>query len=201
MLITFEGIDGSGKSTQIKLLSDYLKSIGHQVIQFREPGSSHVSEIIRSLLLDKDSSITPITELFLFEAARSELVERHVIPALKEGKTVLIDRFYDSTTAYQGYGRELDIDNVKTCNMFATQGFIPDLTFFLDISIKTSAKRSTDKEKDRMEMAGNAFFKRVIAGFKQIANDEPDRFHIINANGDVLQTHNLIVNIVTQRLV
>lgn len=200
MLITFEGIDGSGKSTQIKLLADYLKRLGQQVILFREPGSSLVSEKIRDILLDNNLEINPYTELLLFEAARAELVEKEIIPAINNGITILLDRFYDSTTAYQGYGRDLDITSVKQCNLIATQGIKPDLTYFLDISIKTSSKRSSNKEKDRMENAGNAFYKSVIAGYKQIAKEEPDRFFIIDASGDIADTHNLIVNILRSKL-
>ncbi len=196
MLITFEGIDGSGKTTQINLLADLLEKKGHSTLKLREPGSNPVSEKIRDILLDKNMQMSPLTELFLFEAARAELVENKIIPALKAGKTVLLDRFYDSTTAYQGCGRNLSMTDVEICNSIASKGIKPDLTFFLDVSLKISQARFNKKNKDRIENAGNDFFAKVIQGFRDIALREPERFHLIDASGGVEETHRRIAYIV-----
>ena len=200
MLITFEGIDGSGKSTQIKLLADYFISNRREVVILREPGGTIFSEKIRELLLSKDYNLNPITELFLFEAARADLVEKTIKPSLDEGKVVLCDRFYDSTTAYQGHGREISIDDISRSNIMATLGIKPDITFFLDITIEKSIQRTRYKDPDRIELSGGEFFSRVLEGFHDIANKEPERVFIIDSEGSINETHNKIIEILNRQI-
>lgn len=172
IFVTFEGIDGCGKTTQIKILEKYLKERNYEVVSLREPGGTAFSEVVREILLSNKTDVNPVSELFLFEAARSDLTEKVILPALKSGKIVLCDRFFDSTTAYQAYGRGLDLVTVSGLNRFATGDVAPDLTFYLDISLETSAARTGDKVKDRMESSGREFFERVVAGFLKIAREE-----------------------------
>lgn len=196
MFITFEGIDGCGKSTQLKLLNEYFLKQNKQTLIIREPGGTKVSEKIREILLSKNLEMTNITELLLFAAARNSLVENVIKPALKQGIYVLSDRFFDSTTAYQGYGREINLDYIKIINEIATNGLKPNLTFFLDVPIEIANKRSKNKNKDRIEASGNEFYEKVIKGYYSIANDEPNRIKIINSKGSISYTHNLILNII-----
>lgn len=181
MLLSFEGIDGSGKSTQIRLLKERLLSEGHKVEVFREPGGTDISERIRAILLDADQKIDPVTELLLFSSARSQLVAEKVLPLLKEGVVVILDRFYDSTTAYQGYGREsVPIDYIKEINKVASHQKEPDLTFYLRLTIEQAQKRTAKKEKDRMELSGNEFYEKVVQGFDKLAKSE-ERFITLDA--------------------
>ena len=162
MFITFEGIDYSGKSTQAKLVADRLASAGRKVMLLREPGGTELSERIRALLLDRDAvPIDPLSELMLFSAARAQLVREVILPALREGTIVVCDRFYDSTTAYQGYGRNLPLDEIRTLNRLCTAGTTPDLTLFVDVDpdeIKQRKIRAGLKP-DRMERSGDVFFR------------------------------------------
>lgn len=184
MFITFEGIDGSGKSTQIKLLEQYLTSSHIEYISVREPGGTEFSELIRSILLDSTHSINPISELMLFEAARADLVEKVIKPALEKGKIVITDRFYDSTTAYQGYGRQLKIDYVYICNELAVGKCKPDITFLLNLPINIAKERINHLQPDRMEQSSLDFFQRVYEGFLEIAKKNPERIAIIDSNKD-----------------
>jgi dTMP kinase len=196
MFITFEGIDGSGKSTQIQLLAKYFEAKGQDVIILREPGGTDLSERIRELLLSKANNLNSITELFLFEAARADLVEKVIKPAIGEGKVVLSDRFYDSTTAYQGYGRGLSIEDIKKNNIMATLGLIPDITFFLDASIAKCTQRLLNKEPDRIELSGTEFFEKVSDGFREIAKAEPNRVYLIDSSGTIEETYIRIIEII-----
>ena len=188
MFITFEGIDGSGKSTQIQLLKQWLESLQHTVTILREPGGNIVSEHIRQLLLDSKEHIDPRCELLLFTAARAQLVSKVIRPALNEGHIVICDRYIDSSVAYQGYGRGLPIEDIKTINDFATAGLIPDITFIFDLPIDDAAKRagfrSNDNQTkpDRMEQSGDAFFERTKQGYLNIAQDTERNIFVINAN-------------------
>ena len=185
MFITFEGIDGSGKTTQIECLKDFLEQKGYNVITTREPGGTHLSERIRELLLNTDYNIDPITELFLFNASRMHLINTIIKPALKNNIIVISDRFYDSTTAYQGYGRSISLENINKCNdIIKSFGIIPDITLFLDIDIKVSEERRSSMEKDRIELSNESFFEKVRGGYLCIADEEPNRIKIINANRD-----------------
>ena len=198
MFITFEGIDGCGKTTQIKLLAGLLTKHGREVVIIREPGGTDFSESIRNILLSHKFDIEPVTELLLFEASRSNLIKKVIKPALDSGKIVLTDRFYDSTTAYQGYGRGLDLKSVIFCNELATDALKPDITIFLDVSIKTSLRRSGGRKQDRIEVAGNEFFERVRKGYHDIAKNEPQRFYIINAENEINITHNHIITLLNK---
>lgn len=200
MLITFEGIDGSGKSTQIDLLRQYLKDKGLQVEVFREPGGTDVSEMIRGMLLNPEIDIDPVTELLLFSSARSQLVSEKVLPLLKEEVIVILDRFFDSTTAYQGFGRQsLPIKQIQQINSIATHDLTPDITFYLRLSLEEAAERTKQFEKDRMELSGDTFFKRVFNGFEALAKSE-DRFQVINAGMEKQAIHKEIIKRVEERL-
>lgn len=189
MFITFEGIDGSGKSTQIQLLKERLRGEGRRVEVFREPGGTAVSERVRTILLNPEFHIDPVTELLLFSAARSQLISEKVIPLLKEGAVVILDRFYDSTTAYQGFGREsVPIDDIRELNIIAGHQLKPDITFYLKITLKEAKKRTADKIKDRMEQSGDDFFVRVIEGFDKLADSE-ERIVTLEAKLNPRQIH------------
>lgn len=184
MLITFEGIDGCGKSTQSSRAARHLTKSGYRVIKLREPGSTRVSERIRKVLLDSRLEMTSVTELFLYEAARAEIVAQEIVPALRAGKIVLCDRFFDSTTAYQGYGRRLDIKMVKNLHKVAVGKIKPDLTFVFDLNLKTAFER-LGKKPDRLESQSKAFFGRVRRGFLEIARKESRRVKVIDASRSV----------------
>ncbi len=185
LFITFEGIDGCGKSTQIKLLSDHLGSTGHEVVLLREPGGTVVGEKIRSVLLDKkNDGMDPVCELLLFEAARAQIVRELIMPALDDGKIVICDRFFDSTYAYQGYARELGAEMVKALNLTATSGLEPDITFLLDIDPDEALKRRGIRGDgdDRMEALGTGFQQKVRQGYLELAASF-DRVFKVNASG------------------
>ncbi len=189
MFISFEGIDGSGKSTQIALLKEKLIQLGKTVQVFREPGGTILSEQIRELLLNSDLEITPVSELLLFSAARAQLMEEKVIPALERGEIVILDRFFDSTTAYQGYGRNcLSIDQIDVINKVASHEREPDFTFYLRLELEESISRRKDQLEDRMEKSGADFFERVIKGFDELAKTKP-RFRTIDASKDLKEIH------------
>jgi len=179
LFVTFEGIDGCGKTTQLKLAEKYLKKNGYNVTVLREPGSTPVSERIRKILLDKRLSINPISELNLYIAARAELVSDVIRPALKRGEIVLCDRFYDSTVAYQGYGRGISIIKIKQMNLLAVGDTNPHLTFLVDIDYKTSLLRRKN-DADRLESESRAFFNRVRKGFLEIARKEKRRIRVVD---------------------
>ncbi|MCX8054574.1 MAG: dTMP kinase [Ignavibacteria bacterium] len=188
MLITFEGIDGCGKTTQIKLLKEYIESKGLSVVTVREPGGSDFSEQLRKILLSSKNKVGARSELMLFEAARANLVDNIIKPELRRGKIVICDRFFDSTTAYQAFGRGLPLDFVQKLNLFATDGLTPNLTVYLSISLEESKRRTSRQEFDRIEKAGDEFFLKVIEGYNYIARQEPDRFVVIDASGSRQET-------------
>jgi len=194
MLITFEGLDYSGKSTQVQLLADRLTLQDHRVLVLREPGGTDIGEKIRKMLLDKhNDGMTEASELFLFSASRSQMIQEVVRPALDGGMVVICDRYYDSTTAYQGFGRGIPLDVIHAINLYATGGLIPDLTFFLDIPIREIEKRmnSTKTNKDRMESNGIEFYERTRNGFLQIARTET-RYRIIDGMQPIDDLHEFI---------
>ena len=168
LFFTFEGIDGCGKSTQAKKLYAMLKKSGFSVILLREPGGTVVSEKIRRILLDKKQTINPEAELLLYSAARAQITEQKILPALDKGAIVICDRYYDSTVAYQGYGRGLDLKLIDRLNRTASFGLTPDATFVFDVDYKTSLKRR-NKTPDRLENEKQAFFNRVRRGFKELS--------------------------------
>jgi dTMP kinase len=167
LFITFEGIDGCGKSTQALLTYQFLTSLKYKVKLLREPGSTAVAERIRDILLNKKLKMADVTEVLLYEAARAEITAREIAPALAKGTIVLCDRFYDSTTAYQGYGRKLDIRMVKGLHKVAVGSVVPDLTFLFDVDLKTAFSRRGNKP-DRLESESRAFHNRVRLGFLEI---------------------------------
>ena len=182
VLISFEGIDGSGKSTQAKLLADFLQKKNYQVSYIREPGGTAISEAIRKILLDRrNSGMHPRTELLLFLAARAELVDKVILPAIRRGSIVVTDRFHDSTFAYQIYGRRLPGEIVRLLNSFAVRTVNPDLTFLVDLDVR-QAHRRLAHAKDRMEGADRAFHSRVRKGFLALAKEEPRRIKLLDGN-------------------
>lgn len=180
IFITFEGADGCGKTTQLNLLREYLEKQGVQVVVTREPGGKGLGERIRDILLNYEGEVSSQAEAFLFLADRAQNIDVIVKPAVEEGKIVLCDRHIDSTIAYQGYGRGVDIERLRMLNSLATNNFIPDLTYVFDIDVETSSKR-VGKNKDRMESAGVEFFEKVRNGYLELAKEEPDRVKVINS--------------------
>lgn len=201
MFITFEGSDGSGKSTQIQLLEDYLRKSGQNVQVTREPGGTDIGERIRQVLLDMEhEKMHARTETLLFNAARAQLIEQEIRPALSEGKVVLCDRFADSTVAYQGYGREQDIEELKRLISFATGGLSPDLTFYLDLPPEEGIRRKLADYQNRLDVQGLAFYRRVEAGYHEMIAAEPGRWVIINAARSLEQVHQEVVSAVQDKL-
>ena len=195
LFITFEGADGCGKTTQIELLNEYLLKKGFKTLVTREPGAKGLGEKLREILLNYDGEVSPNCESFLFLADRAQHVDCVIKPALKDGVIVLCDRHTDSTVAYQGYGRQLDIEQIKKLNEIAVNGLKPDLTIVFDIDIETSMQR-VGKTKDRMESAGTDFFNRVRNGYLAIANEEPNRVKVINSAGTIEDIHEKVVKLV-----
>lgn len=197
IFLTLEGDDGVGKSTQADLLASWLEQRGYTVLRVHEPGGTRLGEKIRTLLLDReDDAMTPLAELLLFEAARAQVMDEVIEPALARGEVVVCDRFTDSTLAYQGYGRELGASLVRSTNDLACGGRYPDRTLLLvlddDVARERVESRSADGAGDRMESAGDAFRMRLRAGFDGIAAAEPERVRIVDANGSVEQVHERI---------
>ncbi len=204
MFITFEGIDLCGKTTQAEILVNRLKNLGYDVIFVREPGGTRISEIIRDILLStQNREMTPVAELFLFSASRAQLVKEVIIPALDLGKVVICDRFYDSTLAYQGYGRGIDIEKIKIINELASFGLVPDITFLIDIPVDEIYKRKISeagkKESDRMENSGFEFYERVRRGYLEIAN-RSERFVVIDGTKKIEEIGKQIWSIVFEKL-
>ena len=199
LFITFEGADGCGKTTQIELLNKYLQEKGFKTLVTREPGAKGLGEKLREILLNYDGEVSPNCESFLFLADRAQHVDCVIKPALKDGVIVLCDRHTDSTVAYQGYGRQLDIEQIKKLNEIAVNGLKPDLTIVFDIDIETSMQR-VGKTKDRMESAGMDFFNRVRNGYLAIAKEEPNRVKVINAADTIEGIHEKVVNDVNKSI-
>lgn len=197
LFITFEGADGCGKTTQIELLDKYLQEKGFKTLVTREPGAKGLGEKLREILLNYDGEVSPNCESFLFLADRTQHVDCVIKPALKKGIIVLCDRHTDSTVAYQGYGRQLDIEQIKKLNKIAVNGLKPNLTIVFDIDIETSMQR-VGKTKDRMESAGTEFFNRVRNGYLAIAKEEPNRVKVINSADTIENIHKQVVGLVEQ---
>lgn len=192
--ITFEGGEGCGKTTQIALLAAVLRDRGLQVFTTREPGGDPVAEAIRAVLLNVKHPVMPDAELMLFLAARSQVVQTVLLPHLRNGETVLCDRFTDSTLAYQGYARNKDVEAVRALNEYATCGLTPDLTLLLDISPEIGLARQTDK--NRMEYEPIEFHRLVRDGYLTEAQKAPDRVKIVDASRTVEEIHYDVLNIV-----
>jgi dTMP kinase len=186
LFITLEGGEGSGKSTQLDLLACRLTAAGMPLRVLREPGGTTVGELVRATLLDPGhTGMDPVAELLLYEASRAQLVAQVIEPALAAGEVVLCDRFYDSTTAYQGFARNLPLDVVRRLNAIATGGLAPDRTLVLDIDPALGIARATKQGVDRLEAESLAFHRRVREGFLAIAAEEPRRVRVVDASGDV----------------
>ena len=178
IFITIEGPEGSGKSTHSKLLCDFLRRRGYRVLHTREPGGARISEAVRKILLNKNNKgMSDICELFLFLAARAQIVDEIVRPALKKGYVVVCDRFHDATVAYQGYGAGLDLKLIEEMGKLATKGIKPDLTVLLDVETKKGLRRAGAKE--RIETKSLEFHKRVRGGYLALAEREPGRIKVI----------------------
>ena len=192
LFITFEGVEGSGKTTQAKILARWLKAQGRKVLLTREPGGPYISEKIRKILLDaRHHEMHPLTELLLLEASRSQHMHQVIAPALKAGAIVICDRFADSSTAYQGYGRRMDLDMVRRLNDIATAGCRPALTMVIDVPVDVGFSRAAKRKRsfDRMESQQQAFHQRVRKGFQALAQGEPARVKLLDGRfpPDVIQ--------------
>ncbi|HVO32813.1 MAG TPA: dTMP kinase [Elusimicrobiota bacterium] len=190
VLITFEGPEGSGKSTHIRLLAQYLKSRGRSVFVTRQPGGSAIAAPLRTILLQTGEGLTALAELFLYEADRAQHVDELIRPALTRGAVVLCDRFTDSTVAYQGFGRGLDLQLVRSLNAAAAQGVKPQLTILLDVPVERGLRLASKAKRgsDRLERAGLAFHRRVRRGFLALAAREPRRFRLVRQQIDPAAT-------------
>jgi dTMP kinase len=208
LFISFEGTEGCGKSTQVELLAQRLRALGHVVRLHREPGGTPIGEEIRHTLKHSphNHAMTAEAELLLMNASRAQLVREIIRPALDAGEIVLCDRFYDSTIAYQGYGRELDLAQVKSIVEFAVGGMKPDLTLFLHVSAEVSAERLRSRQstlpfiRDRIEEADRKFFERVAHGYNTIAAAEPQRIQLIDGAQPVESVRARIWEILEPRL-
>lgn len=204
MFITFEGPDGCGKTTQIALLVQHLDQQGYAYLQTREPGGTRIGEQIRDVLHDPhNEEMTSRAEMLLYAASRAQLVDEVVRPALARGEIVLADRFCDSTYAYQGYGRGLDLHLLRDITEFATGGLTPDLTFYLDVDAETGLRRrQADQaaEWNRLDAAEVDFHQRVSAGYRELIRAEPMRWVVVDGNKAVESVQQQIRGIVTERL-
>jgi len=197
--ITFEGIDGCGKSTQAKLLLEYLNSNGTNAILVREPGGTRISEEIRQVLLNTDRrELTHRTEALLMTASRAQLTDEIIIPNLEDGKTVIADRYIDSTVAYQGGGRGIEIAWLHELNQFATDRLLPNITFFVDI-LPEEASRRKDSESDRIEEGGLDLQYRVRDTYLSLAEKEPNRIIVIDGYGSEAEIHQKIIEEINRR--
>jgi dTMP kinase len=200
MFITFEGGEGNGKSTQSKILYEKLKGSGKKCILTHEPGGTEVGELICKILKSEHSEpISAETELLLFNASRSQLIEQVILPALNDDAIVICDRYTDSTLAYQGYARGLDLETVRKANVLGSHGIVPDLTFFFDMDPKSSFSRIKTKL-DRIEKESLAFHEKVRKGFKAIVKAEPKRFVTIDASRSIEEISEIIWNEVSSRI-
>jgi dTMP kinase len=201
--ITFEGPEGSGKSTQIRFLSEHLVAAGVRTLLTREPGGTPAGEAIRRILQHEtsDADMAHRTEVLLFCASRAQIVEQVIRPALEQGTWVLCDRFTDSTLAYQGYGRKFALRELRALNQFATNGLQPDLTLLLDISVDETYRRIAERHgrADRIERAGRAFHERLREGYLQLAREDPARIRVISTDREADETQAEIWHTVMER--
>jgi dTMP kinase len=188
MFITIEGSDGSGKSTQFELLAEYLEKQGYDLVTTREPGGTNIGEQVRDCLHDvRNKLMTAEAEVLLYSASRAQLVEEIIRPALVNNRIVLSDRYFDSTIAYQGYGRQLDLDSLVNITRFATGGLRPDLTILFEVDITTGLSRREvgGVEMNRMDLQATAFYERVRKGYQTLVAAEPERWLVIDANRSI----------------
>ncbi len=199
IFISFEGIEGSGKTKQSRLLYEYLRKSGYKVILTGEPGGTQIGLKIRDLLLSVENrKMTPVSELLLYNASRSQHIKEVILPALKKGFIVITDRFIDSTKAYQGYGRGIDLKLIEFLEKIVTEDIRPDLTLLLDLDVKIGLKRNRGINKtDRLELEDVKFHKRVREGYLKIAAKELERIKLIDATESIEEIHRKIIGIVT----
>ena len=200
--ITFEGSEGCGKSTQVKRLTARLETSGVPFLVTREPGGTPIGESIRELLqfAPESAAMTPQTELLLFEASRAQLVREVIKPALEKGKCVIADRFFDSTTVYQGVARKLDAEFVQELNAFVVGDCLPDITFVLDVDLKTARERMKGPRRpDRMEMESEEFYEQVIEGYRDLAKRESKRVTLIDGSRSPDEIENEIWKMLSSR--
>ena len=202
LFITFEGIEGCGKTTQIRILDDYLKARGHTTILTREPGGTAIGEKIRQVLLNaQHKEMRPLTELLLYAAGRCQHIHQIILPSLENGKIVLCDRYSDATDAYQGEARGIDKKFLKTIHELATENLKPNLTLLLDCPVEIGLRRTQERESemvgqtnlDRFEKEAKDFHERVRQGYLKIARAEPQRVKVVDAMSDVQTIHEKIV--------
>ena len=202
ILISVEGPDGAGKTTQITLLKKYLEKKGYDSIVTREPGGTNISEKIRSLILDRENmEMGRETEMLLYAAARAQLVHEVIKPALEQGKAVICDRYVDSSAVYQGIARGLGVETVYEVNQYAIQGILPDLTIHLDLNAEDGIRRKKDQaELDRMELETMEFHKKVADGYRQLAKRAPERMKTIDATLPIEEIQERIIQFVENML-
>lgn len=198
--VSLEGPEGSGKTTQAKLLCDYFTNQGKEVVKTREPGGVILSEQIRDILLNTKNYIFPRTELLLYASGRAQHTEELIIPSLKQGKYVVCERYSHASYAYQGYARGLGLELVKNVDLFATEGLRPDITIIIDIEIEKGLQRvkQSNRNLDRLESEDLAFHKKVRQGYLDIASKEPDVF-VVDGEMEIDTTHNNILDIIKER--
>lgn len=195
LFITLEGADGCGKTTQLNLLKEYLTSKGYEIVVTREPGGKGLGEKLREILLNYDGEVSDRCEAFLYLADRAQNIDTIIKPAINSGKIVLCDRHTDSSVAYQGYGREQNIDNINMLNELAVNGVHPNLTIVFDIDTETSMAR-VGAEKDRLESAGIEFHKRVRNGYLEIAKKNPQRIKVVDASQTIEDVQRDVIKII-----
>ena len=197
--ISLEGIEGTGKSTQAKLLSDYLKEKGFDVVLTEEPGGTQIGLRIRELLLSVEhKGMTAVTELLLYNASRSQHIREIILPAISRGAIVITDRFTDSTIAYQGFGRGIDQGLIDSIDLIATERLRPDITILLDLDAEVGLKRNKGINKtDRLELEDLEFHQRVRNGYHNLAEKEPERIKLIDASAGIQEIHNRVSSIIT----
>ncbi len=200
-LVTFEGCEGSGKSTQVRLLKEYLERENIPYFMTREPGGTSISEKIRSIILDKDNTeMTDECEALLYASSRCQLLKEKVIPALQSGKIVIIDRYYDSSFAYQAYARGLGYDFVAQANSFALQNAVPDITVFFDIDpYHAFIRKGGADSSDRLELAGIDFHNKVYAGYKALIERFPERIISVDAHADAEKIHESVLKLLRDK--
>lgn len=202
IFISFEGIEGTGKTIQSKLLYEYLIKKGYKVILTGEPGGTQIGEKIRELLLSiEHKGMTPLAELLLYNASRAQHIQEVILPAMSKGAIVITDRFTDSTVAYQGYGRGIDLNIINSIKKMVAAGLQPDITILLDLDVEVGLRRNRGINKtDRLELEDVEFHKRVRNGYLEIAAKEPERIKLRDASKSIKQVQNKIIKIITDFL-
>ena len=201
LFITFEGIEGCGKSTQARMLKEFLKKKDKRVFLTREPGGPKIAEEIREMLLSvANKEMLPETEVLLYMASRSQHTGEWIIPELEKGKIVISDRYYDSTFAYQGAARKIDGKLIDIIRRYATFGLVPDITFLVDLPEEIGLSRILAKDADRLEQESMEFHKRVREGFLDLAKKEPNRFKVLDGKKNIKELHSEVISIIDKEL-